>query len=319
MSSPATKPTNTSLYGYVQIARVDHWVKNVFVLPGVLVALSLDPGRFRLLSPLNVVLGLLAICLTTSSNYVLNEILDAPYDLFHPVKSGRPVPAGRVRVNIAYMEWIALMLAGVGLGLRISVPFALTLFGLWMAGCAYNIPPLRTKDVPHLDVISEAINNPLRMLAGWYLTQTQAIPITTLLISYWMAGCYFMAIKRYAEFRELTLHQAGNYRKSFRFYSERILLVAIVFYGSHGMLFFGAFIARYRLELILSFPLVAIVMAVYFWLAFKENSPVQHPEGLYREKLLMVPVGLCAVVMTMLLFIDLPWLYDLFTPTKVGF
>ena len=308
-----------SLSGYVQIARVDHWIKNVFVLPGILVALSLDPGRFRLLDPFNLLLGLLAICLTSSSNYVLNEILDAPYDLFHPLKATRPVPSGRVRINIAYLEWIALMVAGVTLALAISVPFALTLFGLWIAGCAYNLPPLRTKDVPHLDVISEAINNPLRMLAGWYLTQTQATPITTLLVSYWMAGCYFMAIKRYAEFRELTLHQAGNYRKSFRFYSERTLLVAIVFYGSNGMLFFGAFIARYRLELILSFPFVAIVMAFYFWLAFKENSPVQHPEGLYRERLLMITVGLCAAVMTMLLFVDLPWLYQWFTPTKVGF
>ena len=319
MISPAAKPTGVSLYGYLQIARVDHWVKNVFVLPGFLVALSVDPGRFRLLSPFHVLLGLLAICLTTSSNYVLNEILDAPYDLFHPLKSARPVPAGRVRVDIAYLEWIALMLAGVGLGLQISVPFALALFALWMAGCAYNIPPLRTKDVPHLDVISEAINNPLRMLAGWYLTQTQAVPITTLLVSYWMAGCYFMAIKRYAEFRELTQRQAGNYRKSFRFYSERALLVAIVFYGSNGMLFFGAFIARYRLELILSFPLVAIVMAFYFWLAFQENSPVQHPERLYREPLVMIPVSICAVVMTILLFVDLPWLYNVFTPTKVGF
>src|SRR5271157_4868834 len=31
--------------GHIEIARVDEWVKNVFVLPGVVVALSVDRGR----------------------------------------------------------------------------------------------------------------------------------------------------------------------------------------------------------------------------------------------------------------------------------
>ena len=319
---PATGPdvrSRTSLAGYIRLARIDHWVKNVFVLPGFLVALSIDSGRFGLLSPWYVLLGFLAICLVTSSNYVLNEILDAPFDLSHPSKSTRPVPSGQVRIGIAYVEWIGLMLAGIGLSLLNSWPFTLTLLGLWLAGCLYNIEPFRTKNVPYLDVVSEAINNPIRLLAGWYLTQTAAVPITTLLISYWMAGCYFMVIKRYAEFRELTREQALTYRKSFRFYSERTLLVSTLFYGTNAMLFFGAFIARYRLELILSFPLIAIVMALYFWLAFQENSPVQHPEHLYREPLVIIPAGTCALAMTMLLFIDAPWLYRMFPPSKVGF
>jgi len=29
--------------GHVAIARVDHWFKNVFVLPGIVVALGTDP------------------------------------------------------------------------------------------------------------------------------------------------------------------------------------------------------------------------------------------------------------------------------------
>jgi 4-hydroxybenzoate polyprenyltransferase len=272
-----------------------------------------------LLNPINLAVGLLAVCLITSSNYVLNEILDAPFDRFHPHKSSRAAPSGRVSIGIAYWEWILLMAAGLALGSHVSLPFTLTLAGLWIAGCVYNVPPVRTKDVPYLDVLSEAINNPLRMLAGWYLTKTTAVPITSLLISYWMVGCYFMAIKRYAEFLDLAHRQPSRYRKPFALYSERSLLVSIMFYGSHAMLFFGAFIARYRLELILSFPLVAVVMAVYLLLAFQPNSPAQNPEGLFREPLVVTPVALCAIVMMILLFVDLPFLHRMFTPTKVGF
>ena len=46
--------------------------------------------------------------------------------------------------------------------------FALTALLLWVMGCLYNFPPVRTKDVPYLDVLTESINNPLRMLLGWY-------------------------------------------------------------------------------------------------------------------------------------------------------
>ncbi len=48
-------------------------------------------------------------------------------------------------------------------------------------------------------------------------------------------------------------------------------------------MFFGAFIMRYRFELILSFPFVSLVMAIYFYLAFEHDSAVQNPEKLYRE------------------------------------
>ena len=305
--------------GYIKIARADHWIKNLFVLPGFVVALSVQRGLFARMDWFEVILGLLALCLITSSNYVLNEILDAPFDRIHPFKSSRPLAAGEVNVKAAYAEWLLLMAAGLGLAMRVSKPYTLTLLGLWIAGCLYNIPPFRTKDIPYLDVISEAVNNPLRMLAGWYLTRTAAIPITTLLASYWLVGCYFMAVKRYSEYRELTSETRRLYRRSFEYYSEPSLLTSILFYGSQAMLFLGAFIVRYRLELMLSFPLVALVMSAYFWLAFRPHSPVQHPEGLYSEPLVMIPVVACAGAMAILLFVDVPLLYRLFPPTKVGF
>ncbi|HET9408882.1 MAG TPA: UbiA family prenyltransferase [Candidatus Sulfotelmatobacter sp.] len=319
-ASPATtlsvRPGRPSLLGHLQIARVDHWVKNVFVLPGVIVALSVDRARWVSWSWITFVLGMLAVCLIASSNYVINEILDAPSDLLHPVKNTRPVPAGRVSIPWAYVQWIALLAAGLLLALHVSTLFTLTLLALWIMGCLYNIPPVRSKDLPYLDVLSEAINNPLRMLAGWYLAGTTMIAPASLLVSYWMVGCYFMAIKRFAEFRDIgDHHRSASYRKSFGFYNEQRLLVSIMFYGSQAMLFFGAFIMRYRLELVLAFPLVALVMALYLSLAFKPDSAVQRPEGLYREPALMGAVVSCTVVMAVLLFVNISVLHRIFRPT----
>jgi 4-hydroxybenzoate polyprenyltransferase len=299
--------------GHIRIARIDHWIKNVFVLPGIVVAMSIDHGTITAVLPWHILIGLLSVSLVASSNYVLNELLDAPFDREHRLKSDRPVPSGEVNIPLAYVEWIVLMAAAIGLGAIISIPFALTVSGLWVMGCVYNVPPIRSKDVPYVDVLTEAINNPLRMLAGWYITRTQVIPPASLLISYWMIGCYFMAIKRFAEYRDIDDGaRSAAYRRSFGFYNEQRLLVSIVFYGAQAMLFFGAFIMRYRLELILTFPLVALVMAIYLSLAFKEDSAVQRPEGLYREPRLMTAVIACAIAMLALLFVDVPVLYRIF-------
>jgi len=81
------------------------------------------------------------------------------------------------------------------------------------------------------------------------------------------------------------------------------------------MLFLGAFIIRYRMELILAFPLVALIMASYFALAFRQDSPVQNPERLYRNVPLMAGVMTCTIIMIVLQFIDIPFLNYVFAPT----
>jgi 4-hydroxybenzoate polyprenyltransferase len=318
----ATTPPITAsqrLRAHVRICRVDHWFKNVFVLPGVVVAVSIVPQVDAGDLAWHLAVGLVAVCLVASSNYVLNELQDAPSDLHHPLKRTRPVPAGLVDVRVAYVQWIVLMIVGVGLGAFVGVQLVLTLFALWVMGCLYNIPPVRTKDHAYVDVASEAVNNPLRMLVGWYVVTTTVVPPLSLLVSYWMIGCYFMAAKRFAEYRDFgragSDGDAVRYRKSFAHYTSERLLVSIMFYASAAMLFFGAFIVRYRLELILSFPLVALFMAMYLHLAFKPNSPVENPEKLYREPALMAVLAACVVAMTVLLFVDLPFLHDAFSPS----
>jgi decaprenyl-phosphate phosphoribosyltransferase len=305
-----------SLSAHLQIARFDHWVKNVFVLPGVVVALGLDPRPIDVSLVVRLVEGLIATGLIASSNYVLNELLDGSFDRLHPTKSIRPVPSGRVNIPLAYTQWLLMGAAGLLLGWQVGRGFTATMAWLWIMGCIYNIPPVRSKDLPYVDVLSEAINNPIRMLAGWFVIEPNAITPGSLLLSYWMVGCYFMAIKRFSEYRMIGNPElASSYRKSFAYYDERRLLVSITFYGSAAMLFLGAFIMRYRLELIFSFPFVALVMAKYLSVAFKEDSAAQAPEKLHREPQLMVAVVACAIVMTVLCFVDIPSLVDLFAPT----
>jgi decaprenyl-phosphate phosphoribosyltransferase len=311
------------LRAHLAIARLDHSIKNLFVLPGVIVPLSVAPELFNAHLVGKLVLAFVAITLVACSNYVINEVLDAPFDRLHPIKKNRPAAQGLVHTGAAYVQWILMMVVGIAIGLTISRMFALMALVLWIMGCLYNFPPIRTKDVQYLDVLTESINNPLRMLLGWYAVTSAMVypmvPPVSLLIAYWMIGCYFMGLKRFSELSELHKSGdsalAGSYRASFKRYTPESLLVSVLFYASTAMLFLGAFIIRYRIELILGFPFVALTMAIYLKLAFKPESAVQNPEKLYREPLLMASFLATVLVMGLLLFIRMPRLELFFVPT----
>ena len=73
---------------YLHAARLDHWVKQLFVLPGAVLAWVLGGHQNEALVHVALVLlaGLLATSLIASANYLLNEWLDASYDRHHPLE-----------------------------------------------------------------------------------------------------------------------------------------------------------------------------------------------------------------------------------------
>lgn len=285
------------------------------MLSGVVFAIYDAPqlASWDLLLP--VMLGLVATCLVASSNYTLNEILDASTDALHPVKKTRPIPLGQVSVPIAYVQWIVLAVFGLGLALIVNLPFFLCALAFWVMGLLYNVPPIRLKQIPYVDVLSESVNNPIRLLLGWFTVNAEYPPTLSLLLAYWMIGAFFMAVKRYAEYRRIgDSEQAALYRKSFSHYSEYRLLLSIIYYAAAFALFFGIFLARYRLELILTVPLIAGFISLYMKIGFLEDSPAQYPERLYKHNSFVLYSVLCVGVILLLLFVDLPIIHQIFAP-----
>jgi decaprenyl-phosphate phosphoribosyltransferase len=305
------------LSDHVRLLRLDHSVKQLFVLPGIVVAVGLTDAPINGALALRALLGLAAIVAVASSNYVLNELLDAPFDRMHPTKRLRPAARQSIHFRLAYLQWVICAAVGLLLAHMVSRPMFFSVLSLWIMGCIYNISPVRTKDVPYLDVLSESINNPIRFCVGWYVVTATVLPPVSLLVAYWMLGGYFMALKRFSEYRQIGGALAARYRKSFAFYTEAKLLNSVSFYAATSMLFFGAFIMRYRMEMVFAFPFIAMLMAVYFNLAFSIDSPVQNPEKLYREPRLMFLLAACVIVLVVMSFVDVPWLAQAFPKSGV--
>jgi decaprenyl-phosphate phosphoribosyltransferase len=298
---------------YAAIARPDHWCKNIFMALGVALAFFCHPETVGLEALWPILWAVATTCLVASSNYVLNELLDAATDRNHPVKRFRPIPSGQVKVAIAYAQWLALGFIGLAMASALNRPFFYSALFLLVMGLVYNVPPIRSKELPYLDVLSESVNNPIRLLLGWFAVTPGEFPPVSLLIAYWMIGAFFMAAKRFSEYRSLAGRaEPGAYRTSFRHYTEQKLLLSMFFYVTCFGLFLGVFIIRYHLELILIVPLLAGFVTYYLNIAFKRDSAAQSPEKLYREKALVFYLVLCVLAFLGLMFTEIPVLYDWF-------
>ena len=125
--------TNASIKNYVKIARPDHWVKNAFIFPGLVLAFILvgnanSTGVFIL----KLIAGFLATCFIASANYVINEWLDAKFDRFHPTKKNRSVVTNDMSVKVVIVMYITLTLCGFVLGYITSFPFFCMVIWLWV-------------------------------------------------------------------------------------------------------------------------------------------------------------------------------------------
>jgi len=217
--------------------------------------------------------------------------------------------------RLVLVEWaafIAIGLAAAWLSSR-TMFFAAAIFGL--QGVIYNVPPLRSKDKPYLDVISESINNPLRLTIGWAMVDPSTIPPGSIVIAYWLGGAFLMAAKRLSEYREIVAAygkaQLCLYRKSFEGYSEISLTGSCFVYAMGSSFFLSVFLIKYRIEYLLLMPVIIALFAVYLALSMQPGSTAQRPERLFRERELMILAALLCVMFVFTTLIDIPALNSL--------
>jgi len=287
-----------ALLDYLTIARLDHSTKHVFIIPGIAFAYLLRGVHNHSLY-LHVLLGLMAAICIASANYVINEWLDRDFDKHHPTKSQRTAVQRELRGPLVVLEWLVFLAIGLTSAWLASNAMFLIACAFGLQGVVYNIPPLRTKDMPYFDVISESVNNPLRLMIGWAMIDATTLPPASILLSYYLGGAFLMAAKRLSEYREIAASHGTavlvRYRASFAGYTDTSLTVSCFLYAMLSSFFLAVFLIKYRIEYILLMPLIAIFFCQYLALSMQPGSSAQKPEKLFRERGLMLMVVLLAL------------------------
>lgn len=204
----------SSVKNWLRLLRPHQWLKNAFVLVGVLFGHAWNDGGLLL----QAAWAFVAFSLLASAVYVLNDLIDREQDRLHPVKCRRPLASGAVSTQAALGLLAACLVAGFAVVYLAGSQAAWVYVAYVLLNLGYT---LGLKHVVVLDVFIIAAGFMLRILAG-----TIGIGITP---SYWLLLCSLMLTlflgfaKRQAEFMALADEEASAHRRVLEQYSPAML------------------------------------------------------------------------------------------------
>jgi hypothetical protein len=229
-------PTSAeSFKPFLRLLRPRQWIKNAFVLTGLLFVKHRDPVDY-----LNAALAFCAFCFAASAVYIFNDIHDLEADRQHPIKSQRPLAAGLVDRFDA--EIIAFTLSALAL------LFAEFIDGwaapaIILAYLAINVAyTLKLKYIPILDAFIIAFGFMLRILIGTYaigIAASDWLLLTGMALTLFLAFCKRQAEGRY-ECQQFITITAGCTILTYALYTTAPETVA--YHHTHALLYTTPFV-----------------------------------------------------------------------------
>jgi len=293
------------LKSYLKALRLGRWPRSASIIigTGAYWAIKMNFSLPTYTEILKVFVAFLITWGISTANYIINEIADAPFDKFHPDKGERPVASGQVKRWVLISLFLFLSIVSLVIAfLFYNRIFFFALASLLLAGFAYNIRPVRLKDRPYIDSISESINNPIRFIIGW-TALSSTFPNVFLLLSWWSFGNFLMVGKRLSELIYLGRETAGQYRRSMKFYTRKSLSIFIFVSGALFLIFFLLFAYFEKLPVTGIASLVSVIFMVNFYRKASKES-VEEPENALVKGSLFFSLLIFSVLLILGIYID---------------
>ncbi len=195
---------------YLQLLRVPQWIKNLFVFVPLLFSLHLFETEYFLSS----LQAFVIFCLASSFIYIINDIIDIEADAAHPQKKHRPLPAGKISKQSAWIISTIILSSLVVLALISPIEFIYFLCGFIVLNIIYSV---YFKHIVILDIFSIAAGFSIRVLGGAAMI---AVPVSSWLILTTMFISLFLGVmKRHSELEQMTKLENTQSRRVLSEYS----------------------------------------------------------------------------------------------------
>lgn len=303
---------NNKFFIYLRVLRVNQWMKNLVIFTAIIFSGQL----FNIDLFLNTVRAFFIFCLLSSTSYILNDIIDYPFDKKHSIKKNRPIASGEISMPEATFLIFILTIISLLLALYFSTSFFIISLIFILLHFLYS---LFLKKHPVIDIFTISFSFTIRAYAGVVATGFH-IPIWMMLTIFFMS--LFMAtVKRHAELvahgkeTRISLYKYNEHFLDFLTYTATTsTIMSYSFYTYFEKLpqtetgiskFFNLTFPGFeaRKWLMISIPLVVYGIARYAQLLY-EKAEGERPEQIITTDIpLIVTIGLWGIIVVSLIYL----------------
>lgn len=275
-----------SLRNLIRLLRPQQWYKNLLVFAAVFFSGSLfDTTAFAL-----SLYGFVALCLISSGNYAVNDILDYRRDLANPEKKKRPIASGKIGRKLGAAIALALYGLGFSLSWMLGANFMLICATLAILSFLYSVC---LKHIQFVDIILISSLFVLRAIGGVVLLEVELSP--WFLLSILFLAFFLVAGKRYGDLVFLQ-ERAGEHKPVLEAYDTELLKGMLLVFISCLLVIFGLY-AYFtgRMILMILYPVLIYVLFRYLHLVTAGSPIVRNPERALTDRPLLVAMAIFAL------------------------
>lgn len=263
----------------IKLIRISQYYKNLVIFLPIIFIGQLISAE----SLLKVLLGFIALCLMSSVNYIINDIVDIKNDKHHPEKKTRPLVSKRIKIWQAKIISAIFFLLAITISLSLSTSFLYAILGLFGLTQLYSF---FLKKHVFADILAISINFAIRAIAGAFIVRTTISP--WVFLCPFFLSLFLLAGKRKAEIILLkgNFHNCRNVLKDYTGPLINVLMVITTTLLIIIYIFYSIFTNSRALILALPFALYTILR--YLYLIYSGSEIARYPEKAIKDTPLFI-------------------------------
>jgi 4-hydroxybenzoate polyprenyltransferase len=279
---------------YIKLIRYRQWYKNLVIFLPIIFVGQLFNVDFLFKS----FIGLIALCLVSSANYVINDIFDREKDKQHPEKKDRPIALGSVKTWEGVILAIILLISSLWISYKLNFTFFIITLVLFVITFLYSV---KLKQEAFVDILIISVNFVLRAVAGGF--------VLNLSISPWLILCpFFLSLfisigKREADII-LLKENAVAHKVTAKYYTKPLVNALVAISTSSLIISYSlySFLSNFK-GLLLTLPFALYTIFRYLYLIYSGSEIARHPEVFYKDKRLLVGILIWVVSVGLVIYL----------------
>ena len=276
---------------FLELLRVKQYYKNLIIF----LALIFLGKEITLETIILTFIGFITLCLISSSNYIINDILDKEKDKLHPKKCNRPIASNYYSTTYAGIIAIITAIASLSISFFISEKFFLLILAIFFLTLFYS---LKLKEEIFLDITLISTNFVIRAISGIIIINARLSP--------WLILCtFFLSFllatgKRINEFNYSKDHKVvlKSYTKNLL---DKLLIIATTILILSYSLY--SFLSIYPL-LIYTIPIPTYIILRYLYLIESNSNIPGELENFYKDKQLVISLIIWLIITAIIIFFN---------------